>query len=132
MARPKDDISSVAVDLAAGQDTVLKLMERQKERENTIKQEGTEQKREQQEERAKKRAESEEHTRRREKKESRARDQASRDTAWITPSFKIKASRSREIDQLFFAMRARGEGHRTKQELVEEALSWLVKKYVNG
>lgn len=137
MARPKDDIAGVAVDLAAGQDHLLKLVEQQKQREQQRPRGAADNK-----EPAPKSSslpsgttdttppeESARARRQRKRSDQNASTGANTRETWVTPSFKAKESRCREVDQVFYTMRATGQGFRTKQELVDEALAWLVQKY---
>lgn len=137
MARPKDDIAGVAVDLAAGQDHLLKLVEQQKQREQQRPRRPADKKASASEgsnlpSEITDTAPPEESTRARRKRkrsDQSASTEANTRDVWVTPSFKAKESRCKEVDRIFYAMRAKGQGFRTKQELVDEALRWLVQKY---
>lgn len=53
----------------------------------------------------------------------------SEDRDWVAPSWKVDKEKARTIDRIFLLMRADGVGHRYKQDLVDEAMDWLIEKH---
>jgi hypothetical protein len=54
---------------------------------------------------------------------------SSEDRDWVAPSWKVDKEKARTIDRIFLLMRADGVGHRYKQDLVDEAMDWLIEKH---
>ncbi|MAT70353.1 MAG: hypothetical protein CMJ58_12610 [Planctomycetaceae bacterium] len=51
------------------------------------------------------------------------------DRSWVAPTWKIDRDKARLIDRIFLLMRADGVGPRYKQDLVDEAMDWLIEKH---
>lgn len=58
-----------------------------------------------------------------------SRKASSEDRDWVAPSWKVDKEKARTIDRIFLLMRADGVGHRYKQDLVDEAMDWLIEKH---
>ena len=70
--------------------------------------------------------------RRKEDEEKRAREERERVTQrerWITPSVKVRESRTKALERIFFLLKAAGRFTGTKQEFYDEGLAYLEQKY---
>lgn len=54
---------------------------------------------------------------------------ASEPKRWVAPTWKVDESKAKKIDRIFLRMTLDEVGPKHKQELVDEAMEWLVDRY---